>query len=151
MLFNLAAIVGLDTEVTLSVVPTNNDTDPKDKTQTVSGLPTIRQIRQALEPQILDNSRIATNDESLPLQHYKAEHLTCWMMPESAVQQLQVKHGDSEWIEAKLRRVPAKQRFALADEYSARYKAAYDAEPDEIKKANRAAFTANTWLLRATK
>jgi len=150
MLFNLAAAIGLEAEQSAKVIREDSamiwEADPEN-----TGLSVIREIRQPLKLEILDNTKPAANDDGLPKHHYKGKNLTFWMMPTVSADAMRLKHGDSAWIEAKLRRVPANQRQSLADEYSARYKAAYDTEPDSNKKANKAAFAANSWLLKVTK
>lgn len=149
-LFSLAASIGLEAEQSANFIREDSvkirEADPEN-----IGLSVIREIREHLKPEFIDNTTPAANDDGLPKHHYKGENLTFWMMPTVSADAMRLKHGDSAWIEAKLRRVPANQRQSLADEYSARYKAAYDAEPDSNKKANKAAFAANSWLLKATK
>lgn len=154
-LFNLALAIGLEAKHCA-----NDNLVQSGSNRVQSGLARVAQSIESkgfsgksgesgyFRPEFIDNTASAANDDGLPEYHYRGENLTFWMASNEKLQQL--KHGDSAWIEAKLRRVPANQRRSLADEYSARYKAAYDAEPDSNKKTNRAAFTANTWLLKVT-
>jgi predicted amino acid dehydrogenase len=150
MLFNLAAAIQLEPEKLASTIREDSVTIR----QTIAanaGLSVIREIREPLKQEFLDSAKVAANDDGLPAFHYKGENLTFWMMPTVSADAIRLKHGDSEWIESKLRRVPHDKRQSLSDEYSQRYKAVYDAETDENKKANKAAFAANSWLLRVTK
>lgn len=150
MLFNLAAAIQLEPEPLAS----NIREDSVEVRQTIAAntdLSVIREIRQHLKPDFAEVATTAANDDGLPKHHYKGENLTFWMMPTASANAMRFKHGDSEWIESKLRRVPANKRQSLSDEYSLRYKAVYDSEPDENKKANKAAFAANSWLLKVTK
>ena len=149
-LFSLAASIGLEAEQPASVIR-DDSAKIRQTVQDIAGLSAVREIRAQFKPEFIDNTTLAANDDGLPKHHYKGENLTFWVMPTVSADAMRVKHGDSAWIEAKLRRVPANQRQSLADEYSVRYKAAYDAEPDSNKKANKAAFTANSWLLKVTK
>jgi hypothetical protein len=150
MLFNLAAAIGLETEHTASQFR-EDSVSIRQEIVVNADRSVAREIRLQLALERLDTTKPAANDEALPQYHYKGENLSFWMMPTAAVDSLRLKHGDSAWIAAKLRRVPASQRQKIADEYSAQYKATYDAEPDDNKKANKAAFAANSWLLRATR
>lgn len=150
-LFSLAASIGLEAEQSAPDIRVQSDAIRAISPSENKGFPTIRANREHFKPEFIDNTTPAANDDGLPKHHYKGENLTFWMMPTVSADAMRLKHGDSAWIEAKLRRVPANQRQSLADEYSARYKAAYDAEPDSNKKANKAAFAANSWLLKATK
>ena len=142
MLFNLAAAIQLDFEPANTAAREDSATI-RQQLAVKADFSVIRDIRPLLDK--------ASNDDGLPVHHYRGENLTFWKMPTAATEAMRLKHGDSEWIEAKLRRVPPDKRQSLADEYSARYKATYDAEPDECKKANKAAFSANSWLLKVTK
>ncbi|MDP5137926.1 hypothetical protein ORJ04_18400 [Rheinheimera baltica] len=151
MLFNLAALIGLEAEHSAPAFPIVSPSDPATPNQQNNGLPTIRQNRQQITPEIISITEHAANDTGVPAHHYKGENLAFWMMPTQGADALRIKNGDSAWLEAKLRRVPISIRQSLAEEYSARYKAAYDAEPTENKKANKAAFIANSWLLIVTK
>lgn len=147
-LFNLALAIGLETKHCANdnrVLSGSNRVSQSAENKRFSGKSGESGY---FRPEFIDNTAPAANDDGLPEHHYRGENLTFWMASNEKLQQ--IKHGDSAWIEAKLRRVPANQRRSLADEYSARYKAAYDAEPDSNKKANRAAFAANTWLLKVT-
>jgi len=150
MLFNLAAAIGIEADQSDSFSRVQSDECRNAISLATACLSGDRVNRAEFKPEILDNTKAAANDE-LPEHHYKGENLTFWMMPTASADALRLKHGDSAWIAAKLRRVPASQRQKLADEYSAQYKATYDAEPDSNKKANKAAFAANSWLLRATR
>ncbi len=150
MLFNLAAAIGLEPEQTVSQFR-EDSVSIRQEIAVNAGLSVVREIRQQITPESIDTTKAAANDDALPQYHYKGENLSFWMMPTAAVDSMRLKYGDSAWIEAKLRRVPASKRQSLADEYSIQYKAVYDAEPDENKKANKAAFAANSWLLKVTK
>lgn len=92
----------------------------------------------------------ATNKELLPQHYYKADNLTFWNKPKSAVAQLRLKYGDSQWIKAKLNRLPTNKRQLVIEEYSKRYNLVFESEPSDIKKEGRARFVANTWLLKKT-
>lgn len=149
-LFSLAASIGLEAEQSATFIR-EDSVKIRQAIPDIAGLSVIREIREQFKPEIIDNTAPAANDDGLPKHHYKGENLTFWMMPTISADTMRLKHGDSAWIAAKLRRVPASQRQSLSDEYSARYKAAYEGEPDDNKKANKAAFAANSWLLKATK
>ena len=110
----------------------------------------VRRFRQVPNLKDVALGQNSANDDGLPKNHYRGDHLVFEMMPFASVEAMRLKLGDSDWIAAKLRRVPHKDRKRIADEYSEQYKAAYDAEQDENKKANRAAFIANSWLLKVT-
>lgn len=62
------------------------------------------------------------------------------MMPERHSQQ------DAAWIREQLERLPARLRVIASDGYSKAYQAAYDNEPADHKKENRARFVANSRL-----
>jgi hypothetical protein len=93
----------------------------------------------------------SANDEILPEHHYRADDLSFRNTPNSAIEFIKLKYSDSKWIKAKLRRLPAQRRQSVIEEYSNRYKLAFESEPEQIKKINRARFIANTWLLKVTK
>lgn len=150
MLFNLAAAIQLEPEALTSNIREDSVTIRQTMAAN-AGFSGIREIREPLKQEFLSSAKVAANDAGLPAYHYNGENLTFWMMPTVSADAMRLKHGDSEWIESKLRRVPADKRQILSDEYSRLFKAVYDAETDENKKANKAAFAANSWLLKVTK
>jgi len=115
--------------------PTNSDTVPTDNQTSKSAVPTIRQSEQAANDE--SNGLITSN--GMPVHFFDGAYHG-W------------RFGDREWIKGKLRRVRNQaERIKLAAEYAERFKAAHDAEPVEHKKDGKARFTANSWLLKATK
>lgn len=147
-LFNLALAIGLEVEQSATDNRVHSGANRVAQNIENKGFSGDSGNSGYFRSEFISSTRSAANDDGLPEHHYRGENLTFWMASNEKLQQ--VKYGDSAWIEAKLRRVPANQRLTVANEYSARYKAAYDAEPESNKKANRAAFAANTWLLKVT-
>ncbi|MEE2000178.1 hypothetical protein QWY20_01830 [Alkalimonas sp. MEB108] len=88
------------------------------------------------------------NGINIPMpEHYSdGSNLAFWKAPASEMAAKQERYSDADWIQSMLLKLPASKRTQVSREYSARYKAIYDAEPDDNKKANKAALTANSWL-----
>jgi hypothetical protein len=139
MLFNLSQTIGLEADHNASAIPVLSAS--------------IRKVSTIEIPIIKGASDESTNPQGnfLPEYHYRAEHLTPWKIAPNVIETVRYKYSDSKWIEAKLRRLPANKRQWAINEYSRRYKKAFDEEPDEIKKENRARFITNNWLLETTK
>lgn len=143
MLFDLAKAIGLEAA-------------PAALTLDISDTPE-RQIAAATPPKsdASDNPTIpicaSPKSDCLPKYFYRAEEFEPYKAPKTSTREVRKKYSDEEWIQAKLRRVKRSRRDELVEEYAKRYKAAYDSEPDEIKKTNRARFSANRWLLEITK
>lgn len=53
---------------------------------------------------------------------------------------------DAKWIKEQLERLPFRYRRQAQEGYSAAYERAYDEEPADHRKENRARFAANTRL-----
>lgn len=154
MLFDLANAIGLVADNT--ALAYSKKSDFSDSVSEVSSPIEMKASDNSINPhraslinQNLGNN--SANDEALPENHYKADDLTFRNTPNSAIEFIKLKYSDSKWIEAKLRRLPSQRRQSVIEEYSSRYKLAFELEPDPIKKANRARFNANTWLLKITK
>lgn len=125
-------------EAAFNGFPTSSDAVPTDTHASKSAVPTIRHIRQG-ERAANDDSNGLVTSEGMPV-HFFDGGYHGW------------RFGDRKWIAGKLRRVrSAAERIKLASEYAQRYKAAHDAEPVEHKKDGKARFSANNWLLKATK
>ena len=154
MLFDLANTIGLVADNT--ALAYSNKSDFSDNVSEASSSIEIKASDNSINPhrvslisQNLGNN--SANDETLPENHYRADDLTFRNTPNSAIEFIKLKYSDSKWIEAKLRRLPTQGRQTVIEEYSSRYKQAFESELDPIKKANRARFNANTWLLKITK
>jgi len=143
MLFDLAKAIGLEAA-------------PAALTLDISDTPE-KQAAIAMPPRAnaSDNPILPTPEapegDCLPKYFYKAEEFESYKASATSVREMRKKYSDEAWIQAKLRRVKRSQRDELVEEYAKRYKAAYDLEPDKIKKTNRARFSANRWLLEVTK
>lgn len=125
-------------EAAFNGFPTHFDTVPTDSQASksvVSTTPHILQYEQAAN----DDSNGLVTSAGMPV-HFFDDDYHGW------------RFGDREWIKGKLRRVRNQtERVKLAVEYAEQYKAAHDAESLEHKKDGKARFTANSWLLKATK
>lgn len=153
MLFDLANTIGLVADNTALAYSNKSDSsdnvsEASSPMKTKASDNSINPHRVSLISQNLGNN--SANDETLPEHHYRADDLTFRNMPNSAIEFIKLKYSDSKWIEAKLRRLPSQRRQTVIEEYSNRYKLAFESESDPIKKANRARFIANTWLLKVT-
>lgn len=154
MLFDLANTIGLvadNTALAYSNKPDSSDniSEASNTIGTKASDNSINPHRVSLISQNLGSN--SANDETLPEHHYRADDLTFRNTSNSAIEFIKLKYSDSKWIEAKLRRLPSQTRLSVIEEYSKRYKLAFESEQDPIKKANRARFIANTWLLKVTK
>ncbi|MDV6328812.1 hypothetical protein Q5L94_12150 [Idiomarina sp. Sol25] len=119
--------------------PTISDTVPTLSAGNESASPTNRRIRQPERAANDDLANGLVTSEGMPAYFYDGGS-NCW------------RFGDREWIKGKLRRIQSKaERFRLAAEYAERFKATHDAESLEQRKDGKARFTANSWLLKATK
>lgn len=154
MLFDLANTIGLVADNT--ALAYSNKSDSSDNVseapspiETKASDNSINPHRVSLISQNLGNN--SANDETLPEHHYKADDLSFRNTPNSAIEFIKLKYSDSKWIESKLRRLPSQRRQTVIEEYSSRYKLAFESEPDPIKKANRARFIVNAWLLKVTR
>lgn len=85
----------------------------------------------------------------MPEHYYNGQNLTFWMSSNEQAQQEQ--YGDGSWIISMLLKLPSSKRAQVSKEYSTRYKAAFDAEPDDNKRTNKAALAANSWLREVAK
>jgi uncharacterized protein (DUF2252 family) len=135
MLFNLAKAIGLEAGYPVSTVRT---------------LPQPSAVENAVKTDKTDESTDPQHN-LLPEYHYRATHLTPWKVATNVIESIRYNYSDTKWIEAKLRRLPVSKRQSIVHEYSRRYKKAFDAEPNQIKKENRARFITNNWLLQTTK
>lgn len=154
MLFNLAQTIGLEAGKTALAYSNKSDSsdnisEASSPMETKASDNSINPHRVSLISQNLGNN--SANDETLPEHHYRADDLTFRNTSNSAIEFIKLKYSDSKWIEAKLRRLPSQRRQTVIEEYSKRYKLAFESEPSQIKKENRARFVANTWLLNVTK
>lgn len=120
-------------------VPTRSDTIPTLSAAKESAFPTNRRIRQPERAANDDQANDLVTSDGMPANFFDGGS-NGW------------RFGDREWIAGKLRRIQSKaERFRLAAEYAERFKAVYDAEPLENRKDGKARFSANSWLLKATK
>lgn len=153
MLFDLANTIGLVADNIALAYSNKSDTsdsssEASSSIETKASDNSINPHKVSLISQNLGNN--SANDETLPENHYRADDLSFLSTHNSAIEFIKLKYSDSKWIEAKLRRLPSQTRPSVIEEYSNRYKLAFESEPDPIKKANRARFNANTWLLKVT-
>lgn len=139
-LFNLAQSIGLDDSPFIATI--RHDSAPIRHENAVNSDDSVNRWNR---------HDLNANNDGLPDYHYRGEDLTSWMESTDSAKRKALKYGDSSWIEAKLRRVPLNQRQSICNGYSERYKVAFDFEPDEVKKVNRARVIANSWLLKTTK
>ncbi|RUO28770.1 hypothetical protein CWE12_10675 [Aliidiomarina sedimenti] len=119
--------------------PTHSDTIPTLPAANKSAFPTNRHIRQPERAANDDLANDLVTHDGMPVHFYDGGS-NGW------------RFGDREWIAGKLRRIQSKaERLRLAAEYAERFKAVYDTEPLEQRKEGKARFSANSWLLKATK
>lgn len=119
--------------------PTSSDTVPTLPAANESAFPTNRRIRQPDRATNDDQANSLVTSDGMPVHFYDGGS-NGW------------RFGDREWIAGKLRRIQSKaERFRLAAEYAERFKAVYDAETIEQSKEGKSRFSANSWLLKATK
>lgn len=119
--------------------PTRSDTVPTLSAAKESAFPTNRRIRQPERAANDDQANDLVTSDGMPANFFDGGS-NGW------------RFGDREWIAGKLRRIQSKaEKFRLAAEYAERFKMAYDAEPLGHRKDGKARFSANSWLLKATK